>query len=129
MAKYPSSPGPSSGGWSTDPELRARAAKSLKRKQEFRQHLVSYVIVNGFLVALWAITSRGYFWPVWPMLGWGIGLAFHAFSLRWDDQAPTPEQIDAEARRIAERDGYTGSSGGASASDPYRPSPGPQDAR
>jgi hypothetical protein len=24
------------------------------------------------LVAIWALTGMGYFWPVWPILGWGV---------------------------------------------------------
>jgi hypothetical protein len=31
------------------------------------------------LVAIWALTGAGYPWPVWPALGWGIGLVPHAF--------------------------------------------------
>jgi hypothetical protein len=27
------------------------------------------------LVAIWALTGAGYFWPVWPILGWGLCLA------------------------------------------------------
>jgi hypothetical protein len=23
------------------------------------------------------LTGKGYIWPVWPMIGWGIGLVFH----------------------------------------------------
>jgi Domain of unknown function (DUF1707)/2TM domain len=63
---------------------RARAA--------FQRHLFTYLWVNGLLVVIWALTNfRGYFWPVWPMLGWGIGLASHAFSAygpRADEDEP-----------------------------------------
>jgi hypothetical protein len=31
-----------------------------------------YVGVSLMLVAIWALTGMGYFWPVWPILGWGI---------------------------------------------------------
>ena len=24
--------------------------------------------------------AHGYFWPIWPMLGWGIGLASHGLA-------------------------------------------------
>ena len=58
-------------------DLRRRAEKRIKRKRELRQHLTSYAIVMAGLWAIWALTSRGYPWPIWPMLGWGIGLAFH----------------------------------------------------
>jgi hypothetical protein len=68
-----------------DPDrARARAA--------FHRHLYSYLWINGLLVVIWALTNfGGYFWPVWGMLGWGIGLATHAFSVygpRVDDQEP-----------------------------------------
>ncbi len=32
-------------------------------------------LLGGFWTAIWAITSRGYFWPVWPILGVAILLA------------------------------------------------------
>ena len=28
----------------------------------------------ALLIAIWAVTGAGYFWPVWPMLGWGVPL-------------------------------------------------------
>lgn len=51
-------------------------------RASFKKHLFSYVVVNLFLVAIWYISSRPYttyFWPIWPMLGWGIGLLMHYF--------------------------------------------------
>jgi signal transduction histidine kinase len=32
----------------------------------------------GFLVAVWAITTGGYFWPIWPGLCLALALAVHA---------------------------------------------------
>lgn len=52
-----------------------------KARVRFRWSLVTYCIVNAMLVAIW-FTASGpsrYFWPVWPMLGWGLGLAFQYF--------------------------------------------------
>ena len=37
--------------------------------------LGAFVAVNVMLVAVWALSGGGYFWPVWPMLGWGLALA------------------------------------------------------
>lgn len=45
--------------------------------QTFRTHLTFYLLVNVFLIGIWAAGGAGYFWPIWPMLGWGIGLAAH----------------------------------------------------
>ena len=59
-----------------DERLRDEAVQQIKRRREFWQDLVSYVIVNAALIGVWAITGAGYFWP-----GWAIGgLALWAFS-------------------------------------------------
>lgn len=89
---------------SYEEDLRRRAAKRVKAREEFRQHLSAYVIVNAMLVGIWAVTGQGYFWPVWPMLGWGVGVAFHALSLRSVDTGPTVLRIDAEMERLRELD-------------------------
>jgi hypothetical protein len=88
----------------TDPggeaDLRALALERLKKKREFYPHLLAYVLVNAFLVVIWAISSDGgFFWPVFPILGWGIGLAFHA----WDTfsrPAFTEDKIRREIDRL-----------------------------
>ena len=43
----------------------------------YREHLRTYLAVMALLVVIWALTGTGYFWPVWPALGWGIGLLSH----------------------------------------------------
>jgi hypothetical protein len=61
--------------------LRDQAMRRLKKKRDFTGDVIAYVIVNAFLIGIWYFVSgRGYFWPGWILLGWGIGLAFHA----WD---------------------------------------------
>lgn len=49
-----------------------------KKRVEFKRQITSFFLVNSFLVAIWYITSGrygGYFWPVWPIIGWGFGVA------------------------------------------------------
>jgi hypothetical protein len=42
----------------------------------FVRHAQVYVLVNAFLVVIWAVTDfGGYFWPIWPILGWGLAVA------------------------------------------------------
>ncbi|RJP26901.1 MAG: hypothetical protein C4536_14955 [Actinobacteria bacterium] len=53
------------------------AERRVKQRLELWWHLGSYVIVNVFLIIVWAITGAGYPWFVWVMVGWGIGIAFH----------------------------------------------------
>lgn len=49
-----------------------RGAKALD------EHVRTFVAVQVLLVAIWALTGFGYFWVIWPMMGWGIGLVAHA---------------------------------------------------
>jgi hypothetical protein len=42
-----------------------------------RVHARTYLMVSLAMIALWAVTGMGYFWPVWPILGWGIGVFSH----------------------------------------------------
>ena len=49
------------------PAPRARPAR-----RPMRPDFGPYVGVSVMLVAIWALTGMGYFWPVWPILGWGI---------------------------------------------------------
>lgn len=61
-------------------QRREAAVRRLESRREFWTHLFVYVAVNSLLVVIWAITnSGGYFWPVWPIAGWAIGLAVHAW--------------------------------------------------
>jgi class 3 adenylate cyclase len=46
-----------------------------------RIHFTTYLLVNLMLIGIWAAAGGGYFWPIWPMLGWGIGVASHSAPL------------------------------------------------
>jgi 2TM domain len=80
-------------------ERRAAAVKRLKDKRDFRNHVAAYVLVNTMLVVIWAISSGGYFWPIWSIVGWGIGLAFNAWAVYF--QKPITE---GDIRKEMERD-------------------------
>jgi hypothetical protein len=44
--------------------------------------LFIYAMVNTFIVVIWLLTDpHGFFWPVFPMVGWGIGVVMNA----WDE--------------------------------------------
>jgi hypothetical protein len=80
-------------------DLREQALQRLKRKRDFKSHVFIYVAVNAMLVVIWAITSDGgLFWPIFPILGWGIGVAANA----WDVYGRRPITED-EIRRETDR--------------------------
>ena len=78
--------------------LRTRAVERLRKKREFKTHLFVYVVVNAAVVAVWALTGGGFFWPAFPMLGWGIGVIFHA-----NEVYGRSELSEEEIRREMER--------------------------
>ena len=79
-------------------ELRARAVKRLEDRRGLMAHCLAYLSVNLLLVAIWYVTGAAFFWPVFPIFGWGIGLAFHAWDVLWP--AAGERQIRAEMDRL-----------------------------
>jgi hypothetical protein len=79
-------------------QLREEALKSLRKKRDFKTHLLMYVVVNAFLIGIWAVSDGGFFWPMFVLGGWGIGLIGNA----WDVYGRKPITED-EIRREAER--------------------------
>ena len=57
-----------------------RAQKRVKEIKEFYSNLLSYCIVIPFLIFINLNTSK-FQWFWFPMLGWGMGLTFHAFGV------------------------------------------------
>ncbi len=56
--------------------------KSLREKKiDFRRHLRTYLVMSAFFVILNIFTIGSIGWAIWPILGWGIGVAMQAMSL------------------------------------------------
>ncbi|MBA4117642.1 MAG: hypothetical protein C0514_01925 [Candidatus Puniceispirillum sp.] len=55
--------------------------KRIRALREFYQSLVIYGLVNAGLIIVWAVSGGGYFWPIWVIVGWGLGLGISAVSL------------------------------------------------
>jgi signal transduction histidine kinase len=75
----------------------AAVSRRERRRRAFATHAVIYGIVMTVLIVIWAITTLGYFWPIWPILGWGAVLALHAWF------ALTPPSGPEDARHAQEK--------------------------
>ena len=63
-----------------------RARKRVEELKEFYYGLISYVIVIPVLIYIWyRYTPNTIQWFWFPMLGWGLGLAFHAYKVFVND--------------------------------------------
>ena len=53
----------------------------MEAKFGFYIHLAVYIAVSIVLIGINLSTSTQYLWFLWPLIGWGIGLSFHALGV------------------------------------------------
>jgi 2TM domain len=75
-------------------------ATQLQRWRDFQAHLLAYLVGNVVFVAVWLLSGRGFFWPAFPLLGWGLGLSFQHFHVALRGQI-----TDEDVRRRVRTDG------------------------
>lgn len=85
-----------------DPNLRKEAKKRVKAKQQTKQLTGVFLIVWAIMIAVWAFTGGGYFWPMWAMLGMGIALGFSYWNAYGPSETISDSQVDEEMRRMEE---------------------------
>lgn len=85
-------------------ELRERAINRLKKRRDLQGHLLVYVLVNTFLVVIWWMTSGtdSFFWPVFPIVGWGIGVVMNIYDVYFADDFGE-DDIRREMEHLARR--------------------------
>jgi hypothetical protein len=93
----------------TPEQRRELAVRRIKAKVDFRVHVVVYLAVNAMLIAIWWLTGNDgtimaqlpttFFWPIFPLLGWGVGLVVHGYTVYFADSY-TEEQIQREMKRL-----------------------------
>ncbi len=69
---------------------RRREAKRAAARRSVQIHLAGYLAMVVIVLAVWlavGLTAGAwYFWPIWPILGAGIGLIGHARTDPGDDR-------------------------------------------
>ncbi len=78
-------------------QLYKQALAKVKQRKKFYRHVMTWVILSVFFVLL-NLATTDYFWAIFPILAWGIGVAFHGlqvFSDEWEDQ-----EIEKEYERL-----------------------------
>ena len=65
--------------WGVKGELSEQQDFQAYRQQKFKNHLVRYSIVNGFLMLIDALLGGGLGFSLYIVLFWGIGLSLHAW--------------------------------------------------
>lgn len=79
----------------------ARARKIAESRYGFLWHLPIYVLVNLGLVGIWYFSDRSFFWPIFPLFFWGIGLFSHYMTAY---REPMSGWVDRETQRILDQE-------------------------
>ena len=75
-----------------------RARGRALRKRKFRGDLVAYIVLNAFLIGIWAVSGFGYFWPGWVLATWGVFLLLSAWDAFYRHDV-TEDDIQRELHR------------------------------
>ena len=84
-------------------DIRAFAKKRVKAQREFKQFLWVWLAVSILVIAIWALTGAGYFWPMWPILGMGVAALFTGLDAytKFTSKPITEADIDKEIERLS----------------------------
>jgi hypothetical protein len=87
-------PGPPA-GWDPDapglpPRMRAPGPRRAAAKANLLRLLLWWGLLSVVLIVIWAASGRGYFWPVWPILGFMLVLGWQAIAV-WSRLSPLDE--------------------------------------
>jgi UDP-N-acetylmuramyl pentapeptide phosphotransferase/UDP-N-acetylglucosamine-1-phosphate transferase len=90
-----------SGRGPDEQHLRKEARRRLQAKQQAKQTAVVFLLISVVLIAIWALSGMGYFWPAWPIAGMGIGLGFIFYNAYGGGgSGPSEADVDEEMRRM-----------------------------
>ncbi len=87
-------------------ELEKRAREQVEAQKGFYVHLTTYLLVNAglFCINLASRGRSGGWWFYWPLLGWGIGLAAHGFSVFGISALFTRDWEERQVRKLMEKE-------------------------
>jgi hypothetical protein len=83
-----------------DDALRMRAVRRLRKKRDLVAHLIVFILVNTFVVVVWAMTGASFFWPVFLAVPWGIGVVMNAWDV-FANEDFSEERVRREMDRLS----------------------------
>ena len=86
-----------------DKEIRDQAVRSLKAKRGLNTQIGMWLVTSVVLTAIWALANgtESFFWPVFPIAGWALGLVIQGWSVYGPGARPISESdIQRESERL-----------------------------
>jgi hypothetical protein len=81
----------------TDP-ARQQALDRLQSKRGLATTAVGFLGIVVVCVLIWLVSGRGFFWPVFPIIGLGIALAMQAWNV-YGQKPISEDDIQREMRK------------------------------
>ncbi|NLA65513.1 MAG: 2TM domain-containing protein [Leucobacter sp.] len=82
-------------------ELRDEARKRIKAKRGFWNLILVFAIITVIVNVIWFLSGTGYYWPMWPMLGFIIAIFFTGLNTYGPGNRPISDaEIDREMRKL-----------------------------
>lgn len=74
----------------------------INAKRDFKIHAAVFTVANLVFVLGWLLTGpASYCWPIWPFLGWGLGLSYHAWCVYAPKRPISEDEIEREMHKVA----------------------------
>jgi hypothetical protein len=80
---------------------RQAAIERVKAKRDFRVHAAVFILANVLFLVGWLTGPVSYFWPIWPFIGWGLGLAYHGWCVYGAEKPISEDEIRREMKKAA----------------------------
>lgn len=61
----------------TEEERYYQAQKRVIEIRKFYEHLTVYLLINPIVIVVNLMTSPGYLWCIWSLMGWGAAVILH----------------------------------------------------
>ena len=83
-------------GIDTPDQARELAIQRLKQKRDFKGVLAGGLFAIVVTVIIWALGEGGYFWPIWVILGVGIGVVAQGWNAYGPSNRITEDDVQRE---------------------------------
>ena len=81
---------------------REAAIERVNAKRDLKVHAAVFTVANLIFVLGWLLTGpASYFWPIWPFLGWGLGLGYHSWCVYAPKRPVSEDAIAREMHKVA----------------------------
>ena len=79
------------------------AKKKVENLKSFYINLTAYLSVNILLFVINYLTAKGDWWFIFPLIGWGIGVAIHGLVTYLDYNRRTSSWEERKIKELMER--------------------------